>query len=245
MRFCFVLLVAFALFASCGSSSRKKDSSSLITMKQIIVVDNINGDNIAYTEDGHTIVYEKDSLGNFIVYYVKFDIDAEKHGSDRYREKLVRVEVDSTLSILKSLITVYGGAFFVKESLMGYSAYYYDDQMYADSIELIDIPENSGQSRVLEKRGNEIEKGEIVIKRILMLLNDAYQLALRINDRNASGWRNIVSVLEPSHEITSFQAVLNDTIYDQIVIGHISKICSAKERFMQYDSILQAERFPQ
>lgn len=237
MKKLIVFLGAVVLIVSCGSSGKKKVSGGNASERQITVVDNNNGGCVAYTEDGNAIVFDEDSTDNYIVYYAKFDIDAEKHGSDRYMEKLVRAEMDSSLSSLKSIITIYGGAFIAMDSVMGYNACYFDDQMIGDSVNNIEIPQNLEHSEIT------LSGRELKVRQILMLLNVAYQLARKINESNVSGWNNIVSILEPSLNIFSYDIVPSDTIYDNIVIGHVSKINSAKERFSQYYSLLREKQF--
>ena len=123
------------------------------------------------------------------------------------------------------------------DSVMGYNACYFDDQMIGDSIKHIEIPQTPQHSETTSS------SKELKVKQILMLLNVAYQLARKINESNVSGWNNIVSILEPSLNIFSYDIVPSDTIYDNIVIGHVSKINSAKERFSQYYSLLREKQF--
>ena len=109
-----LLSISFALLISCGSSTTKKTVQNLASRKYITVVDKKDGFSSAYTEYGHTMIYGKDSIDNYIVYFAKFDNNAGKYENRIIKEKIVRIELDSSLSILKSFITISGGAFSLK-----------------------------------------------------------------------------------------------------------------------------------
>lgn len=230
MRNYLITFLLLALFVSCGSSGKKQNDYNNVQRKYVTIVDNVNGYSVAYTEDGHTIIYKNDSVGDIIAYYLKFDDNAEKYGQDRNSDQIVRVEMDSSLNVIKSIISVYGGAFCEKNN-MGYNAYYFDENIKDNSIECVDVPLCYEQ---LDNIGKYRE-----IKKITLLLNDACAIARSINDKKASGWYNIVSALEPSQNILSYDVIEQDTICDPIICKHISKIEKVSERYTFYYFMLQ------
>ncbi|MEE1087449.1 MAG: hypothetical protein UIC63_00625 [Bacteroidaceae bacterium] len=223
-----LLLITFALFVSCGLSTTKEECSTHNHRKYITVVDKKDGFSSAYTEYGHTMIYGKDSIDNYIVYFAKFDNNAGKYENRMIKEKIARVEFDSSLSTLKNFITISGGAFCDTNEVRGYNAFYFDEKLNGNSIEQIEEPEQSC----------EIDD-EHKVMRILELLNVGYNIALSINNTNSGGWYNIVSALEPIQELLSYDVIENDTIYDPIVKKHISKISITTEGLTQYKNELQ------
>lgn len=222
-------LAIMALCVSCGSTVKKKNQQNTTSQNLIIFIRDSDGRSVAYTDDGHTMMITKDSIDNYIVYYSKFDITTEKNGADRFKEKLVRIETDSCLNTLKSIITVHGAAFFKKKAT-NYDVQYFDDQMNADSIKQIEIPSVAMQ---LKEKDNEDE-----ITQIMILLHVAYQMACVINSNNVSGWNNIVYALEPSQNILGYNVVMGNKISDEKVKTRVSNINSATSRFTEYFRIL-------
>ena len=237
MRYFFIILLLLAFFVSCGSSGKKTDGYSNVPRKYITVVNDIDGCCAAYTDDGHTLLYSNDSVGNYIVYYLKYDDNTEKYGQDWNKDHIVRVEMDSSLNMTKSIISVYGGAFCEKNSDTGYNAYYFDENIKENSIDCIDVPSCYEQLDVT---------GEYrIIKRIFELLNDACIIAHSIDNKSASGWYNIVSALEPTQIILNYDVIVQDTICDPVIYEHISKIEKVTERFTCYYFMLQEKMISQ
>lgn len=224
------LLLVLFMFTACGSKGKKQETKNNSVHKYISLIENVVGYNVAYTEDGHTLVYSNDSVGDFIVYYAKFDDNAGKHGYDRVKEKVVRVEIDSSLKTLKSILSIYGGAFCNRNDNMGYAAFYYDEQMKGNSINQIAIPFDDEQSEEPSK--------EQEAKHILSLLNVAYILAHSINDKNVSGWNNMTLALEPVQDILTYDVIKNDTVYDPIIKAHISKLTNSTEGLTRFYNLL-------
>ena len=228
MKKILLLSITYALFVSCGLSTTKKNIQNTVSRKYITVVDKMDGFSSAYTEDGHTLIYGKDSIDNYIVYFAKFDNNAGKYENRMIKDKIVRVELDSSLSILKSFITISGGAFCDTNEVIGYEAYYFDEKLNGNCLEQIEVPEQS----------SDIDD-EHKIKRILELLNAGYNIALSINNTNAGGWYNIVSALEPVQELVNYNVIKNDTVYDPIVNKHISKINITTDGLTQFYNLLR------
>lgn len=231
MKNTITLLLAIVFFAACGSKGKKLETKNNSVHKYIYTIENVEGYDVAYTEDGHTLVYSNDSVGDFIVYYAKFDDNAGKHGYDRVKEKVVRAEIDSSLKTLKSISSIYGCAFCNRNDNTGYAAFYYDEQMKGNSIDQIAIPLDDAQ---FEETSKEQEA-----KHILSLLNVAYILAHSINDKNVSGWNNLALALEPVQNILTYDIMKNDMVYDPAIKAHISKLVSSTKGLTQYYNLLR------
>lgn len=230
MKNTITLLLAIIVFAACGFKEKKQEIKKNSVHKYIYVVENVEGYDVAYTEEGHTLVYSNDSVGDFIVYYAKFDDNAGKHGYDRVKEKVVRAEIDSSLKTLKSISSIYGGAFCHRNENTGYAAFYYDEQMKGNCIDQIAIPLNDAQSEETSK--------EIETKHILSLLNVAFILAHSINDKNVSGWNNMSLALESVQDIFTYDVIKNDTVYAPIIKAHISKLTNSTEGLTRFYNLL-------
>ena len=115
----------FVLCCACNSTGRQSKDTPI--KKYIKVVENVDGYNVAYTEDGHIILYANDSTGNYTVYYVKFENGAGKYGLKGIEAKTIMFQMDSTLSSLKSFVSFLCGSFCAVDSLTGYRAYFFAD----------------------------------------------------------------------------------------------------------------------
>lgn len=229
----FVLLVT--LFVSCGSRNKKERINSNAIPKYITLIENSRGGyNTAYTEDGHTVIYRLDSVGNYVVYYTKYDANAGKYGYDRIKEKIVRVEMDSSLKKLNSFVAISGGVICKKENDNIYSVYYFDEKLNGYSLKQIETPSESTQIRKEDQEND--------IKRILPLLAVAHKIATTINDSNVSGWNNIVSALEPSLNLVDYDVLKSDTVYAPIIKEHITRVVNSTEGLTQYHNLLQEEQ---
>lgn len=216
-----VLGILLFLLVSCGTNGRKENSYSDNTQNHLTIVDKEDGRNIAFTKDGNIILYTNDSVGNFIVYYAKFDDNIGKHGYDHVKERTVRMEMDSSLNTVKSIISAYGGAFCENNIDRENHIFYYDEQMNGNRIEQV--------AAFCEPVSSECSEEEYEIGRIVLLLNSAYKIAFTVNEQNAEGWHNIVEALEPSLDIPINDIIRCDTVYDTIVKNHICRIYSTTE----------------
>ncbi len=226
-----ILFLSLLFVASCGSKHKKEVQSSIVSPNYISVVENTNGFSSAYTEDGHTLIYKTDSNSNFIVYYAKFDDSAGKKGYDRVRDKAIRVEIDSSLNVIKSFVSVYGGALCKIDSNGVYTLHCFDEQLNANTIELPDCN--------LDKQP--VDKGNIEskVKRITYILTNAYNVANNANKYNIGGWIYIVSALEPTQSITNYDILTQETIYAPNVKEHVSKLSSTTEGLTQLYLLFQ------
>ena len=228
-----ILVIFFSLIfiASCGSRHKKAIHGSISSPKYISVVENTDGFISAYTEDGHTLIYKTDSNSNVVVYYAKFDDNAGKKGYDRVRDKAIRVEIDSSLNVIKSFVSVYGGALCKINCNDVYTLHYFDEQMNDKNIEL---PEYLLEKQAIDKRNIESK-----VKRLIEILTAAYNIAYNINDSNIGGWNYIVSALEPTQSIISYDIMTQETVYSPNVKEHISKLNSTTEGLTQLYMLFQ------
>lgn len=205
MRYYFVTLLLFVFFVSCGSSSKKYNVYNNNPKKYITVVNDFDGYCAAYTDDGHTMIYTNDSVCNNIVYYAKNENNTGEDGLRFIDEKIVRVEIDSSLTTLKSILSFSGGAFCEMKD-MGYNVYYFDEQMKGalkEDMEVHDYYEIS-----------EDTSEEYKINKIIALLNVACEIAHAISDTNVRGWNNIFMALEPIQNISNHDIIISNTVYD-------------------------------
>ena len=230
MKNIIVILLVIVMFSACGSKGKKQETNNISVHKYLSVVESVEGYDVAYTEDGHTLIYSNDSVGDYIVYYAKFDDNAGKHGYDRVKEKAVRAEMDSSLKTLKSISSIYGGAFCKRNDNTEYAAFYFDEQMKCNSIDHVAVPLDDTQYEETSK--------EQEIKYILSLLNVAYILAHSINDKSASGWNNMALALESVQGIITYDVIKNDTVCDTIIKAHISKLAHSTEGLTQFYNVL-------
>lgn len=226
MKYCLVTLLLLAFFVSCGSSGKNKTNGYCnAPRKNMIIVENVDSYNAAYTEDGHTIIYKNDSLGDVVVYYTKFENNASKYGLREIDEKIIRAEMDSSLESLKSFISFSGGAFCEKNE-MGYNIYYFDEQMKGAIKEGMEVHDDSEIS--------EDTSEEYKIKKIIILLNVACDIAHGISNTNVRGWNNIYMALEPIHNVSNHDIIISNTIYELRTEKHISRIRRITEELDQY-----------
>lgn len=228
-----ILVIFFSLIfiASCGSRHKKAIHGSIFSPKYISVVENTDGFSSAYTEDGHTLIYKTDSNSNVVVYYAKFDDNAGKKGYDRVRDKAIRVEIDSSLNAIKSFVSVYGGALCKINCNDVYTLHYFDEQMNDKNIEL---PEYLLEKQAIDKRNIESK-----VKRLIEILTVAYNIAYNINDSNIGGWNYIVSALEPTQSIISYDIMTQETVYSPNVKEHIWKLNSTTKGLTQLYMLFQ------
>lgn len=216
----------FFLFVSCNINGRKENNYTNNTQDQLTIVDDIGDDNTAFTKDGSTIIYSNDSAGNFVVYYAKFDDNIGKYGFDHIKERIVRVEIDSTLNSIRSIISAYGGAFCETDNDFGYNIYCYDEMMKSHNIEHVPATCEPVSPKCTGK--------EYEVKRIISLLNVACKIAYSIKEHNTEGWHKVVEALEPSLDIFTYEAIMCDTIYDTFAKKHIRRICGTKESLTRH-----------
>lgn len=224
-----LFLGIIGLLLSCVPKRNNSSDQHTTAPKCVYVINTDEGYNVAYTEEGHTIMFETDSLNNYIVYYAKFDDEASKYSCDRFETKTIRAELDSTLSYVKNIVTIYGG-FFLEKNDNGYCVQYFDDQINADSIDHVTFTLRTGKSDAKK------------ISRIIILLDVACQISQSICSQGASGWKYISSALESSQDLLDYDVVNVNSVINNRINKRVTRINGVKDRFTNYIFMLQNER---
>ena len=219
------------LLLCCACNYTGKSSTNRTAKKYINVVENENGYNVAYTEDGHTMLYTNDSAGNYSVLYVKFENGAGKYGLKGIEEKIVRAEMNATLTTLNSFATIQGGAFCKVDNIMGYNVCYFDEHLNCDS--LAEIMESVELNQI---EGMRVEQE---VKRITELLNIAHNIAQSINKNNRSGWIKIIYALEPTQELINFDVMVISDVYDHRVQKRLPIIQNIAKELTEFNKTLR------
>lgn len=225
-------LLLSALFISCGSSTGNKNSYNNVVKKHIYYVENVEAYNVAYTDEGHIMIYFNDSVGNNIVYFVKFENGAGKYGLKGIEEKIIRVEIDSSLTSLNSFVSVIGGAFYEANNSQGYDLYCFDEELKGITIEQIGI--STDYEKIEEAK-------EDNVRRITELLNVAYKIACFVNDNKVRGWGNIVYALESTQDLLTYDAIMRNTL-DEKEKKHIHRIWGMNEELTQLYKYLRKKK---
>lgn len=228
-----VIFFSSLLLLSCGSNQKNTHRLNS-SPKYINVVESPNGFSSAYTDDGHTIIYETDSAKNYVIYYAKFDDNAGKKGYDRVKDKAIRIETDSSMNRLTCFASVNGGASCQIDDNGEYQVCYFDDEMNRKTAELHEIH--------LEEQFEGIESLESKIKRIIYLLIIARDVAKEINEHNIGGWNYIVYALEPSIDILNYDVMIQKTVFEPKAKEHISKLSSTTEGLSHFNSMLRNKK---
>lgn len=227
-----ILLTFIIVSVSCNLKLKKQERHSYSKSNYIMFVENIKGYNIAYTEDGHTLLYRRDSLHNYIVYYAKIDENARRLGYDRMRDRIVRIEIDSTLCIPKSNVSIYGGVFWEQDTIQGYNTFLIDKQMNTNKISHLKI--NIEKSSYPEL--NEVHK----VRRMIYILNKIYEFA-SINNIS-SAWSNLFLILAPVHSILENEIIEDGVIKNPEIIDHISATIEISEKLNKYYILLKTSQ---
>lgn len=225
MKISFWIICLTLLCISCGSLGTKKNTQNKVAQQQITIVEYKDNYCAAYTEDGHTFLYKKDSLSNYAVYYAKFEDATSEYGQYKMKEKLVRVEIDSTMTVLNNILNINGGIFCKKKEDKLYKICYFDEGLNSVILEQIGVPLFFEQSVNIDDKNR--------VKRIVQLLYNAYELSKSVNN-NINRLDNIVSALEPISLILSFDVVNNDKTLSLNAQKHISKIYNAIGSLLQF-----------
>lgn len=233
------LLICFigTFVLCCACNSTGKQSKDTPTKKYINVVENVDGYNVAYTEDGHTMLYANDSTGNYTVYYVKFENGAGKYGLKGIEARTIMFQMDYTLTSLKSIVSFLCGSFCEVDSLTNYKAYFFDEQLRGDSLVNIHVPTDYTQVKRMDF--------EQEVRRISELLNVAYSIALSISKNNQRGWNNVVYALEPAHELQSFEVMMISDVYDQRMHKRLPRMQNIAKELTELYSVLQEKMYEQ
>ena len=225
------VLFILLLFVACRHSGNKQENQNNSEPKFITVVENNDGNHIAYTKEGHFIIFSNDSLGDYIVYYVKFDNNAGKYDLKGIERMIVRAEVDSSLTILRNFVCVTGGAFCDIDSISGNKVYYFDQQINGNSIEQINV--------TLDNAFDNPDENENPVRRISLLLDIAYNIACSINEYHPKGWDIISYALSSATNLCNYNVIIKDTIEDEKVSKRIPRILNVREELTQFNHYLR------
>lgn len=227
-----ICIIATILLVVCGCNNRKNSSSiSSETRNYIGYTPNINGYCSVYSEDGHTFLYEKDSIGDYIIYYAKFDDNAGKHGHDRIKDKVVRIIVNCSLDRILSISSICCGIFIEKDSEDRYKALCVDEHM---NVNIIDNTENScGQNK--STGANMIESE---IQKIISLLSIATKIVYSVNNNSSICWNNMALALEPIQNIMSRDIIQYETIANPKIQKHVLRLEDTTNPLSVYHNML-------
>ena len=212
---CIILTIVLVV---CGCNNRKSSPSvSSETRNYIGYTLNVNGYCSVYSEDGHTFIYEKDSIGDYTVYYAKFDDNAGKHGHDRIKDKVVRIVVNDSLDRVLSISSISCGIFLEKDSEGRYKALCVDEHMNVNIIDNTEI--SCGQN--ISTGANIIESE---IQKIISLLSIATKIVYSVNTNSSICWNNMALALEPIQNIMSRDIIQYETIVNPKIQKHVLRI---------------------
>ncbi len=193
------LVYAFLFFVLCSCNRSNSNSNNTKTpihtydCKYLEVVKNANKDStIIYSNEGHTIMYTTDSIGDYVIYYAKYEVNGSSR-FDMIRDKIVRIELDPDLQHINSIISIHGSAFCLTKS-KDQLIYCFDEQMNPFRIKNIVIESN-------EDKKNRDRKKDTVVQLIVEQLNNALYIATSMNNNNINGWAYIQTALESVKQI--------------------------------------------
>lgn len=213
-----ICIILTILLVVCGCNNRKNSPSvSSETRNYIGYTPNANGYCSVYSEDGHTFIYEKDSISDYIVYYAKFDDNAGKHGHDRIKDKVVRIVVNDSLDRVLSISSISCGIFLEKDSEDRYKALCVDEHMNVNIIDNTEI--SCGQN--ISTGANIIESE---IQKIISLLSIATKIVYSVNTNSSICWNNMALALEPIQNIMSRDIIQYKTIVNPKIQKHVLRI---------------------
>lgn len=213
-----ICIILTILLVVCGCNNRKNSPSvNSETRNYIGYTPNANGYCSVYSEDGHTFIYEKDSIGDYTVYYAKFDDNAGKHGHDRIKDKVVRIVVNDSLDRVLSISSISCGIFLEKDSEGRYKALCVDEHMNVNIIDNTEI--SCGQN--ISTGANIIESE---IQKIISLLSIATKIVYSVNTNSSICWNNMALALEPIQNIMSRDIIQYETIVNPKIQKYVLRI---------------------
>lgn len=229
MKGSFIALICSLVICSCNTNKSKgnKNTNYQKTEYKYLtsVVSNLNDSVVMYTDDGHIFSYSTDSLGNYIVNYAKFDYNAG--GYETMKDKLVRVELDSSMKFLRSIVSVHGVSLCFEDDGM-YDVTFYDEQMHQDQLNDINV-RNQIQHNT--------DKSNIA-KVIIRQLANAYDISHYISTNKENGWYSISSALEPICFLTDYEIIEQEKVYDQKVKDRLPRFIKAAEGLTHFCNTL-------
>ena len=205
MKYIFFILSTFCLFGSCTSNVNKGKSNNKQTKEYITVIENVGYYNVAYTDEGHLMMYQKDSIGGYTAYFAKFLENSGKYGLKDIEERIIRIDADSSLSHINCIISLYSSAICKVTNEGTYHIDIFDNNdCRIDSREI-------NMYLTQDSINNYTEDKEI--KKVISLLNDAYYIVNDINESNIRGWDIIFLSLESVPQLLSCDVIKHDRIY--------------------------------
>ena len=218
MKSPFIVFICSLIICSCNSNKSKNNKDTNYQKPEYktltVIRTNMNDSVIMHTDDGHILSYSTDSAGNHIVNFAKFNYNAG--GYERIRDILVRVELDTSMQYIKSIVSVHGVALCFEEEGM-YNVIYYDKHMHQKELNYI-------------------------AKNIIKQLINAYDISLYISANNEDGWYSICSSLEPVCVLSNFDYIEQDEVYNQKVKDRLPRIINAAERLTHFCNALDREQ---
>ena len=178
-----------------------------------------------YTDDGHILSYSTDSLGNYIVNYAKFDYNAG--GYETMKDKLVRVELDSSMKFIRSIVSVYGVSLCFEDNGM-YDVTFYDEQMHQEQLEDINVRSQIDHNTDTSN----------IAKVVIMQLVNAYDISHYIYTNNEKESYTIRSTLEPICFLSDYEIIEQEEIYDQKVKDRLPRFYKAAEGLTHFRNAL-------
>lgn len=229
MKGLFVALICSLIICSCNTNKSKENKNTdypKTAYKYLTsVLSNTNDSVVMYTDDGHLLSYSTDSLGNYIVNYAKFDYNAG--GYETMKDKLVRVELDSSMKFIRSIVSVYGVSLCFEDNGM-YDVTFYDEQMHQEQFEDINV---RGQIDYNTDTSN-------ISKVIIMQLLNAYDISHYIYTNKENGLYSISSALEPICFLSDYEIIEQEKVYDQKIKDRLPRFIKAAEGLTHFCSRL-------
>ena len=229
MKGLFVALICSLIVCSCNTNKSKEkkntDYQKSAYKNLVLVVSNTNDSVFMYTDDGHILSYSTDSLGNYIVNYAKFDYNAG--GYETMKDKLVRVELDSSMKFIRSIVSVYGVSLCFEDNGM-YDVTFYDEQMHQEQLEDINVRSQIDHNTDTSN----------IAKVVIMQLVNAYDISHYIYTNNENGSYSISSALEPICFSSDYEIIEQEEIYDQKVKDRLPRFYKAAEGLTHFRNTL-------
>lgn len=230
----FYLLFSFLLL-SCYSGEKAKNQHTTNAEKKYIytVISSDSTYSVTFTENGHTLIFKKDlkSDNGYIAYYVKFDDNAGKY--DNAKQKVVRLDLDSSLNSIKSILTVNGIAICEKDENDNYKISYYDESKKVRQINNIFIHPDLLDNAFDGKNGN-------IGKRIFEMLVVAHELCLSISKDANNSWSINEYALQEALKIEEYDNIVVDNLYDINAQNHYERTCRMAKDLSRLYNVLQS-----
>lgn len=229
MKGLYVALICSLIICSCNTNKSKENKNTdypKTAYKYLTsVLSNTNDSVVMYTDDGHLLSYSTDSLGNYIVNYAKFDYNAG--GYETMKDKLVRVELDSSMKFIRSIVSVYGVSLCFEDNGM-YDVTFYDEQMHQEQFEDINVRSQIDYNTDTSN----------ISKVIIMQLLNAYDISHYIYTNKENGLYSISSALEPICFLSDYEIIEQEKVYDQKIKDRLPRFIKAAEGLTHFRSRL-------